>query len=282
MKIFDNAVEMQKFCLEMKKKNMSIGLVPTMGYLHQGHLALVRAARKENDLVVVSIFVNPIQFGVGEDFEEYPRDLSRDVALLEKEGADACFAPTVKNMYPEGYSTFVQVEGEITQKLCGRSRPIHFRGVTTVVSKLFHICLPDRAYFGQKDAQQAMIVEKMVKELNFPLTVVRVPIVREADGLAMSSRNVYLDEKQRQEALVLNRSLQQAREMIAKGERDVQVVKQFIIDYINTSPQAQIDYVEIVNGEDLSDLERIEGKVLIALAVKFGSTRLLDNILLEV
>lgn len=282
MKIFNDAAEMQKYCLETKKKGLSIGLVPTMGYLHQGHLALVRTARKENDLVVVSIFVNPIQFGVGEDFEEYPRDLSRDAALLESEGVDACFAPTIKSMYPEGYNSFVQVEGEITQKLCGKSRPGHFRGVTTVVSKLFNICMPDRAYFGQKDAQQVTIVEKMVKELNFPLSIIRVPIVREEDGLAMSSRNVYLDNKQRQEALVLSRSLQEARDMIEKGQKNVAVVKQFIIDYINTSPQAQIDYVEIVNGCDLTELDKIEGKVLIALAVKFGSTRLLDNLLLEV
>lgn len=282
MKIFNDAAEMQSYCLAMKREGKSIGLVPTMGYLHQGHLSLVQAAKKENDLVVVSVFVNPIQFGAGEDYEDYPRDLSHDTDLLENEGVDLCFAPTAKSMYPAAYNTYVQVEGEITQKLCGKSRPGHFKGVTTVVSKLFHICQPDRAYFGQKDAQQVTIIEKMVKELNFPLRIVRVPIMREADGLALSSRNVYLDAQQRQEALVLNRSLQLAREKINQGERDVKNIKQYITDCITASPQAQIDYVEVVDGRDLSAIDEIKGKTLIALAVKFGSTRLIDNLLLEV
>ena len=273
---------MQQWSSVQKRSGRRIGLVPTMGFLHNGHLSLVRQARQECDLVVVSIFVNPMQFGVGEDFEDYPRDLTRDCALLEQEQADVVFAPTVKDMYPHGYSSFVEVEGEITAKMCGASRPGHFRGVTTVVSKLFHICQPDLAFFGQKDAQQAMILEKMVRELNFPLKIVRVPIVREEDGLALSSRNVYLNPQERQEALVLSQSLRAARQLIMDGERDVEKVKDFIRNIIATSPGAQIDYIELNKADDLASLARIEGKVLMALAVKFGTTRLIDNLLVEV
>ncbi|MDI9480357.1 MAG: pantoate--beta-alanine ligase [Syntrophomonadaceae bacterium] len=282
MQTIQSVAEMQQWSSIQKRSGRRIGLVPTMGYLHDGHLSLVRQARQECDLVVVSIFVNPMQFGVGEDFEEYPRDLTRDCALLEQEQADVVFAPAVKDMYPPGYSSFVEVEGEITTKMCGASRPGHFRGVTTVVSKLFHICQPDLAFFGQKDAQQAMILEKMVRELNFPLKIVRVPIVREEDGLALSSRNVYLNPQERQEALVLSQSLQAARQLIMDGERDVEKVKDFIRNIIATSPGAQIDYIELNKADDLASLPRIEGKVLIALAVKFGTTRLIDNLLVEV
>lgn len=282
MQTIQSVAEMQQWSSIQKRSGRRIGLVPTMGYLHDGHLSLVRQARQECDLVVVSIFVNPMQFGVGEDFEDYPRDLTRDCALLEQEQADVVFAPAVKDMYPPGYSSFVEVEGEITTKMCGASRPGHFRGVTTVVSKLFHICQPDLAFFGQKDAQQAMILEKMVRELNFPLKIVRVPIVREEDGLALSSRNVYLNPQERQEALVLSQSLQAARQLIMDGERDVEKVKDFIRNIIATSPGAQIDYIELNKADDLASLPRIEGKVLIALAVKFGTTRLIDNLLVEV
>jgi len=273
---------MQEWSLQQKRLGKKIGLVPTMGYLHDGHLSLVRRAKAECDVVIVSIFVNPLQFGVGEDYEEYPRDLTRDAALLEKEGVEAAFAPSVKEMYPQGYSTTVEVGGEITAKLCGKSRPGHFKGVTTVVSKLFNICLPEVAYFGQKDAQQAMIIEKMVRELNFPLRIVRGPIVRESDGLAMSSRNVYLNEEERKSALVLSQALGLARELIENGETSVGKVKEAMINLINSKPFTDIDYVEIYNGEDLSDLAEIKGKVLVALAVRVGKTRLIDNLLLEV
>lgn len=282
MQIFNNIKEMQEWSLQARRQGKSIGLVPTMGFLHEGHLALVQEARNSCDLVVVSIFVNPLQFGQGEDFEEYPRDLSRDVSLLEKAGADAVFAPTAREMYPDGFSTSVEVSGEITQKMCGASRPGHFKGVTTVCTKLFHTCLPDKAFFGQKDAQQLLIIKKMVRELNFPLEIVRVPIVRESDGLAMSSRNVYLDAAQRKEALALSRALNHAREQIAGGERDITRLKDSIRRIITASPEAEIDYIEIVNGEDLSDLTTVSGRVLIALAVKFGKTRLIDNLLVEV
>lgn len=282
MQVFNNPTEMQNWCLEQKRQGKTIGLVPTMGYLHEGHLALVRKARTSCDTVVVSIFVNPIQFNVGQDFEEYPRDLEHDRSLLEQENADAIFAPSIAGMYPQGYNSFVELYGEITEKLCGGARPGHFKGVTTVVSKLFHICVPDLAFFGQKDAQQVLLIEKMVRELNFPLKIVRVPIVREADGLAKSSRNVHLDEKQRQEALVLSRSLQEAQRLIAAGERNVKKLKKYIQDYIETSSQARIDYIEIYNAYDLSDLEEIRGEVIIALAVWFGTTRLIDNLIVEV
>ncbi|MDD3364256.1 MAG: pantoate--beta-alanine ligase [Syntrophomonas sp.] len=282
MQTFTSVVKMQEWCKEQKLEGKTIGLVPTMGYLHQGHLALVGEARRSCDIVVVSIFVNPIQFGVGEDFEDYPRDLAKDSLMLEQGQVDAVFAPSIKEMYPQGYNSFVEVLGDISQKLCAQSRPVHFRGVTTVVSKLFHICLPDYAFFGQKDAQQVMIIEKMVRELNFPLSIVRVPIVREEDGLALSSRNVYLDPEQREQALVLNRSLQAARELIYSGERNVAKVKSLLEQTIKTSPGADISYAEIFDASDLAEVEEIKGQVLIALAVKFGTTRLIDNLLVEV
>ena len=263
-------------------KGKRVGLVPTMGYLHDGHLALVKEACRQCDAVVVSIFVNPTQFGVGEDFERYPRDLAKDKELLETTRADVIFAPEAPEMYPAGYDTFVEVFGGLTGKLCGASRPGHFRGVATVVSKLFLICQPDVAFFGQKDAQQVMIIEKMVRELNFPITIVRVPIVRESDGLAMSSRNVYLDALQRQQALVLNQALQKAEQAILAGERDLAAVKKLLVDTIESSPLAEIDYVEIYSAEDLSNLDMIKGRMLMAVAVKFGSTRLIDNRLVEV
>lgn len=282
MQVFNNPIEMQHWCQEQKRQGKTIGLVPTMGFLHEGHLALVRKARSSCDTVVVSIFVNPIQFNVGQDFEEYPRDLKRDGSLLEQENVDAIFAPSILEMYPQGYNSFVEVYGEITQKLCGGARPGHFKGVTTVVSKLFHICLPDQAFFGQKDAQQVLVIEKMVRELNFPLSIVRVPIVREADGLAKSSRNVHLDKEQRQQAVVLSQSLKVAQRLITEGETNVNKLKTYIKDYIETSSQARIDYIDIYDAYDLSDLEEIRGEVIIALAVWFGTTRLIDNLIVEV
>jgi len=282
MQTFTTVKQMQDWCIEQKRQGKTIALAPTMGYLHQGHLSLVQAARGACDIVVVSLFVNPIQFGVGEDFEDYPRDLRKDSLLLEQEQVDALFAPSIKEMYPNGYNSYVEVLGEISSKLCAQSRPGHFRGVTTVVSKLFHICCPDKAFFGQKDAQQVMILEKMVKELNFPLEIVRVPIVREADGLALSSRNVYLDETQRQQALVLSRSLQDARAFIESGERNAATVKSRLAERITSSPGTDLVYAEIYDAKELADVEEIRSQVLIALAVKFGSTRLIDNLLVEV
>jgi len=282
MQTFTSIKAMQDWCIEQKRGGKTIGLVPTMGYLHQGHMALVREARRSCDIVVVSIFVNPIQFGVGEDFEDYPRDLEKDSGLLKQGAVDAIFAPSIKEMYPSNYGSFVEVEAEMTKKLCGQSRPGHFRGVTTVVSKLFHICSPDYAFFGQKDAQQVMIIEKMVKDLNFPLSIVRVPIVREEDGLALSSRNVYLNEEQRAQALVLSRSLQAARELIESGEKNVEQVKKLLEKTIKSSPEANIVYAEIYDANDLADIEEIKDRALIALAVKFGTTRLIDNLIVEV
>ncbi len=282
MQIFDNIVDMQKWAREQKKQGQSIALVPTMGYLHEGHLALVKEARRQCDKVIVSIFVNPIQFGAGEDFEQYPRDLKQDSAFLERERTDALFSPGIRDMYPGGYDTFVEVYGEITEKMCGASRPGHFKGVTTVVSKLFNICLPDRAYFGQKDAQQLLVVEKMVRELNFPLEIVRIPIVREVDGLAMSSRNVYLEREERAEALVLHRALQMAEKEIRNGEREIGVIQRKMEEMIKSSPRAVIDYIEINDADDLSTPQTCEGRILIALAVKFGKTRLIDNLIVEV
>lgn len=282
MQVFTSVREMQDWCLDQKRKGLTIGLVPTMGYLHEGHLSLVQEAGQQCDRVVVSIFVNPTQFCAGEDFDVYPRDLEGDQKTLGKARVDAIFAPSQREMYPEGYNTWMEVQGEITGKLCGAARPGHFRGVTTVVSKLFHICQPDKAFFGQKDAQQVMIIEKMVQEMNFPLSIVRVPIKREADGLAMSSRNVYLNADQRQQALVLNQSLARASQSIYAGERNVARLKDKIRDIIEQSPQAKIDYVEVYSAQDLSDVEEIQGAVLIALAVKFGTTRLIDNLIVEV
>ncbi|NPV26945.1 MAG: pantoate--beta-alanine ligase [Firmicutes bacterium] len=282
MQIFQTIPEIRKFVQTQRECGKKIGLVPTMGYLHEGHLSLVRRAAEDGHTVVVSIFVNPLQFGVGEDYEEYPRDLTRDVELLEQTGLEVVlFAPAVKEMYPQGYATFVEVE-RLTSGLCGRSRPGHFRGVTTVVTKLFNIVQPDKAYFGQKDAQQAIVIKRMVADLNQPLEIVVAPIVREADGLAMSSRNVYLNPEERRQAVVLFQSLQLAREMIEQGCRDVAEIKEAIIRKLQSAPLASIDYVEIVDGVNLEEITTLAGPVLIALAVRFGKTRLIDNIMLEV
>jgi pantoate--beta-alanine ligase len=253
-----------------------------MGYLHAGHLSLVEASVKQCDITVVSIFVNPIQFGIGEDYEIYPRDTKRDETLLRDAKADVIFMPETAEMYPKWFNTFIEVEGDMVNKLCGASRPGHFKGVTTVVGKLFNICRPDYAYFGQKDAQQVTVIEKMVKELNFPVKIVRKPIVREDDGLAMSSRNVYLDKEQRSQALVLKKALDQAVEEIKSGVTDTNILKNNIIKTIKSSPMADIDYVSITGADDLKEIIKAEGKILIALAVKFGQTRLIDNFLVEV
>lgn len=258
-----------------------IGFVPTMGFLHEGHLSLLRRARTANDLVVLSIFINPLQFGAGEDFEEYPRDLERDASLAAGAGCDILFAPSARDMYPKDYATFVDVD-RLTSGLCGASRPGHFRGVTTVVNKLFNIVTPDRAYFGQKDAQQAIVIRRMATDLNMNLEIEVLPIVREADGLAMSSRNANLNRHEREAATVLYRSLSLAEKSIAAGERTAGSIKQLIRAAISPEPLAEIDYIAVIDAENLYELDIIENRVLIALAVRFGKTRLIDNIIVEV
>lgn len=253
-----------------------MGLVPTMGYLHEGHKSLIVKAVSENDRVVVSDFVNPTQFGVNEDLSSYPRDLNRDAALCEEVGADVIFHPEPEEMYFPDNCTFVDMD-RLTKGLCGKTRPTHFRGVCTVVSKLFNIVTPDRAYFGQKDAQQLAVIRRMVRDMNFGITIVGCPIVREEDGLAMSSRNTYLNPKERKAALILHESLTLGEELIRAGEKDAVKVKNAIVKHMKTEPLARIDYVEIVDGETLEPAETIEGLILAATAVYIGKTRLIDN-----
>jgi len=262
----------------LKLKNRKIGFVPTMGALHEGHLSLIRQAASDNDVVVVSIFVNPAQFGPKEDFKKYPRPLSEDLSLCRKEGVDFVFLPRNKDMYPKGYKTFVEVEG-LSGLLCGLSRPGHFRGVSTVVAKLLNIVSPDVIYLGQKDAQQALIIRRMVEDLNMPVKVKVMPTLREKNGLAMSSRNAYLKPKEREDSLVLNQSLELCRKMVASGEKDTAR----IIDKMRRlicRKNARVDYIAIVNADKLIPLNKISGKCLVALSVKFGKTRLIDNVII--
>ncbi|PVX52016.1 pantothenate synthetase [Balneicella halophila] len=279
MKIFRKIKELKTHLRPLQYSGKQIGFVPTMGYLHRGHLSLIEASVKENDITVISIFVNPTQFGPNEDLASYPRDEKRDIELAEEVGAKVAFIPTPEEMYDNALTT-VKVE-HLTQQLCGLSRPTHFDGVTTVVTKLFNIVHPDQAYFGEKDAQQAIVIEKMVKDLDMDVTINVCPIVREEDGLAMSSRNVYLSEQERKEATMLRKSLLEAKEQIDGGERDALLIKRNIIDRINNNTSGEVDYVEILNKETLEPIERIEGKTLIAMAVKFSKARLIDNILIE-
>ncbi|MCI0553329.1 MAG: pantoate--beta-alanine ligase [Anaerolineae bacterium] len=258
----------------------TVGLVPTMGYLHEGHLSLIRRARDECDHVVVSIFVNPTQFGPSEDLSKYPRDLDRDLKLIEPLGTDLVWMPTAEIMYPQGYQTWVEVEA-MTRSLEGAHRPGHFKGVTTVVAKLFNGVQPHKAYFGQKDAQQAAVIRQMTRDLNFPLEIVVCPIVREPDGLAMSSRNVYLDPEQRKAATVLYRSLSAAKDAYDKGERDAEKLRQLMKDVVASEPLAQMQYVSCADYETLQELENVTGKSLLSMAVFIGKTRLIDNFVLE-
>ncbi|MFH0914517.1 MAG: pantoate--beta-alanine ligase [Chloroflexota bacterium] len=258
-----------------------VGFVPTMGYLHEGHLSLVTYAKDENVNVVVSIFVNPTQFGPKEDFACYPRDLDRDLAMLERVGTDVVFAPTTEDMYPPGFDTWVEV-GELSKPLEGASRSTHFRGVTTVVAKLFNIVQPNKAYFGQKDAQQALVLTKMAADLNMNLEVVTCPTKREPDGLAMSSRNIYLNEEERKAAKVLYKALLRAKQQYQAGEKGAARLRQGMIDLIKSEPLANIDYVSIASNETLKEIEAmITPPALVSLAVKFGNTRLIDNVVLE-
>ncbi|PLV56117.1 pantoate--beta-alanine ligase [Thermotoga sp. SG1] len=279
MRIIETIEEMKKFSEEMREKRKTIGFVPTMGYLHEGHLSLVRRARAENDVVVVSIFVNPTQFGPNEDYERYPRDFERDRKLLEKENVDCVFHPSVEEMYPPDFSTFVE-ETKLSKPLCGRSRPGHFRGVCTVVTKLFNIVKPHRAYFGQKDAQQFRVLRRMVRDLNMDVEMIECPIVREPDGLAMSSRNVYLTSEERKQALALYQSLKLAENLFLNGERDAVKMKEAMINHLSRFDRVKIDYVEIVDEETLEPVEKIDRKVIVAVAAWVGKARLIDNMIL--
>lgn len=258
-----------------------MGLVPTMGALHEGHLSLIRAARADNDVVAVSIFVNPTQFGPREDLDRYPRDLEGDSVLCADAGADLIFCPSAEEMYPEPYSTWVEVEG-LTDGLCGRSRPGHFRGVCTVVSKLLNICGPDRAYFGEKDVQQLAVVTRMVRNLDFPVEIVPCPTVRESDGLAMSSRNARLSPEERAQAPVLYRALRAACDRVRAGERDAAALERLIRSILAEAPLGEVDYVEIVDAGDLRPVTTLSGQTVMALAVRFGDTRLIDNVKVDV
>lgn len=281
MQIIREIASLRQIIKKARRQGQTVGFVPTMGYLHQGHLSLLHRARTENDLTVLSIFVNPLQFGVNEDYTEYPRDLERDANLAGEAGCDLIFYPTVREMYPQGYATFVEVE-RLTSGLCGAARPGHFRGVSTVVTKLFNIVTPDRTYFGQKDAQQALVIKRLTADLNLDLEVIVMPTIREYDGLAMSSRNAHLTPEQRRAAPLLYQSLQQAKECINKGERNAAIIKGQIIQNISAEPLASIDYVSITDTTELKEITQIENRILIALAVRFGSTRLIDNIAVEV
>lgn len=279
MKIVSTIEEVRAQVKEWKKEGQSIGFVPTMGYLHEGHMSLIDAAG-ENDKVVVSIFVNPMQFGPTEDLASYPRDLEHDAKLCEAHGVDLIFHPTPEEMYGDQFYSYVDMD-VLTKELCGLSRPVHFRGVCTVVTKLFNIVTPDRAYFGQKDAQQLAVIKRMVKDLNMPLTITGCPIIREEDGLAKSSRNTYLSPEERKAALVLSRSIFLGKEMVEKGERDCKRILAAMTEEIEKEPLAKIDYVKIVDLDTMQQVEKIDRGILAAIAVYIGKTRLIDNFMYE-
>ncbi|MBN2030305.1 pantoate--beta-alanine ligase [bacterium] len=280
MKIITTVKEMQAEADRLIRAGKVIGFVPTMGYLHEGHLSLIRIARKQANVVVLSIYVNPTQFAPHEDLEKYPRDFERDEQLAEREGVDLIFYPSDEEMYPEDYSTYVRVE-KLTETLCGRSRPDHFQGVTTICAKLFHAVKPHLAVFGQKDAQQAVVIRRMVKDLDWDMEIIVGPIVREKDGLAMSSRNSYLSSEERREALSLHQSLQIAEEMIRKGERKSETILTAMRNHLNEKKRIRTDYIEIVHSETLQPLETIGNNTLIALAAFVGKTRLIDNTIIK-
>jgi len=281
MRIITDIKEMQQTSLSVRMSGRTIGLVPTMGYFHKGHISLMEGSIADNDFTVVSLFVNPTQFGENEDFATYPRDLERDSMMAREVGVDVLFVPEAAAMYPKDFSTFVEVHG-LTDVMCGASRPGHFRGVTTVVSKLFNIINPHRAYFGQKDAQQALVIRRMAEDLNFPLEVKVMPIVREADGLAMSSRNTYLSKEERLAALIIPKSLAEAKALLEQGERSGAKVAQRIKETLSTEPLARIDYIAVKDSATLKDAETIRGSVLVAVAVWIGKTRLIDNFVFAV
>lgn len=264
-----------------KKEGLTVGLVPTMGYLHEGHASLVEEAVRQCDRVVASDFVNPTQFGPNEDLEAYPRDFDRDCALLEEHGCAMVFHPAVEEMYAPGAATYVEILSDMPKQLCGKTRPIHFRGVCTVVSKLFNIVTPDKAFFGQKDAQQLAIIRQMVRDLSYGIEIVGCPIVREADGLAKSSRNTYLSQAERQAALVLSESVFLGQKMVAEGETDANKIVAAMTEHIQAQPLAKIDYVSAVDGVTMDPVDQIAGTVLVAMAVYIGKTRLIDNFIVE-
>ena len=280
IRVIERIRGMQVWADEVRGEGKRIGLVPTMGYLHEGHLSLIRLARERVNVVVVSIFVNPTQFGPEEDLKRYPRDFERDRGLVERAGGDVIFAPSVEEMYPPGFCTSVHVE-KLTEGLCGASRLGHFRGVTTVVTKLVCAVKPHVAVFGQKDFQQAVVVRRMARDLNLDVEIVTGPTVREPDGLAMSSRNAYLSPEERKDALVLSRSLEKAKAMVQAGEREASEIMEAMKEEIQARPTARIDYVAVVDAETLTPVARVEGRVLVALAVWIGGTRLIDNVVLD-
>lgn len=281
MEITGSIAEVRNTVREWRRQGLSVGLVPTMGFLHEGHESLIVKAAEENDRVVVSDFVNPIQFGVNEDLSTYPRDIEKDKKLCEKAGANLIFHPEPCEMYASDFSTYVESQG-VSAGLCGKSRPTHFRGVCTVVCKLFHIVTPDRAYFGQKDAQQMAVIRRMVRDLNMDIEIVGCPIIREADGLAKSSRNTYLNAEERKAALVLSRAIFHGEEKIKQGERKAEIIVREMKEMIEAEPLARIDYVEMVDADTIEPMERAEGRVLVAMAVYIGTTRLIDNFIVEI
>ncbi|EDU38246.1 pantoate--beta-alanine ligase [Clostridium sporogenes] len=276
MNIVHTIKDVKEIIKKWKDENLSIGYVPTMGYLHEGHASLIKKAREENDKVVVSIFVNPIQFGPKEDYSTYPRDLDKDSSLCDEFGANLIFNPEASEMYPNKIYSHVNV-GTLTENLCGEKRPGHFQGVCTVLTKFFNIIAPTRAYFGEKDAQQLAVVKKMVQDLNFPIEIIGCPIIRESDGLAKSSRNAYLNIKERKSALVLNKSLKEALNALDSGETKSNTIKNIIVSRLNKEPLAKIDYVSIVDSDNLHPVEEIKSSILVAIAVYIGKTRLIDN-----
>lgn len=280
MKIVTTIEEAKEQVREWKSQGLTVGLVPSMGYLHEGHASLMKAAVSQMDRVAVSVFVNPTQFGPNEDYDSYPRDLDHDIAVCEEQEVDMIFHPSVEEMYGKNYNTYVTME-TLGDELCGKSRPIHFRGVCTVVTKLFNILTPDKAFFGQKDAQQLAIIKRMVKDLNMNLEVVGCPIIREDDGLAKSSRNTYLNPEERKAALILSKTIFMGQKMVEQGERDVKTLLDAMKANIETEPLAKIDYVEVVDGETMQKVVKIEDSVLVAMAVYIGNTRLIDNFIYE-
>lgn len=282
MKVIQTIQALQDYIGTCKAQNKTIGFVPTMGYLHDGHLSLMRQARRDNDIVVTSVYVNPTQFGPNEDLDNYPRDERRDKQLMKSVAVDACFFPDNDMMYPSGFQTYIDTQGAIVTGLCGAKREGHFKGVTTIVGKLFNLVKPDCAYFGMKDAQQVAVIQRMVSDLNFDVTIIPCPIVRETDGLAMSSRNKYLKGKAREQALALRRALDIAEEAIENGQRDAKQLIAQMTKSITSYDLARIDYIEIVDFSTLQPVQQLTGRLLIALAVFIDGTRLIDNIYLEV
>jgi pantoate--beta-alanine ligase len=280
MKVIKDIREMQRFSDSLRKEEKKIGFVPTMGFLHDGHLSLINESKRNSDITIVSIYVNPTQFSPNEDFDKYPRDFERDEKMCKDSGVDVIFYPVEKIMYSDKHKTFV-VTDELSNKLCGVSRPEHFRGVTTIIAKLFNIVKPDVAIFGQKDAQQSIIIQRMVEDLNIDIDIIIAPIFREADGLAMSSRNKYLSAKQRKDAAIINTALIKVNELIQNGEKQSKVISNLINSHLATVSDLKIDYVSIVDMNDLEPVKKIDKNTLIAIAVYFGSTRLIDNIIIN-